>query len=151
MSIEANLRDDLKTAMRARDNMRRNTIRLALAALKNEQVARNADLSEEQEIAVLSRETKQLRDALLEFERGNRDDLVTETSAQIKIFQEYLPQALSREQVEDLARAAISDTGASSPKQMGQVMRTLMPKVRGRADGRMVSEIVRALLARQAG
>jgi hypothetical protein len=147
MSIEQQLRADLKTAMRERDAMRKTTIRGALAALKNAQVAKNASLDPDEEIAVLSKETKQLKDAIVEFERGGRDDLVAEASAQIEILQAYLPQALSRDEVVELARVAISETGASSPKQMGQVMRVLMPQVRGRADGRMVSEVVRELLA----
>jgi uncharacterized protein YqeY len=149
MSIEQQLRTDLKIAMRERDPMRKTTIRGALAALKNAQVAKNASLDRDEEVAVLSKETKQLKDAIVEFERGNRDDLVSEASAQIEILQVYLPQALSRDEVTELARAAIAETGASSPKQMGQVMRVLMPQVRGRADGRMVSEIVREQLALQ--
>ena len=149
MSIEQRLRDDLKTAMRERDVMRRTTIRLALAALKNASVAKNADLTEDEQIAVLSKETKQLKDAIVDFERGKREDLVAEATAQIDILQTYLPQALSEQEVMQLARSAISQTGASSPKQMGQVMGVLMPQVRGRADGKRVSEIVRALLAEQ--
>jgi len=151
MNVEQRLRDDLKTAMRERDVMRRTTIRMALAALKNAQVAKNADLTEDEQIAVLAKDTKQLKDAIVEFERGKRDDLVAEATAQIEIMQEYLPEALSQEKVTQLAHAAISQTGASSPKQMGQVMRVLMPQVRGRADGKLVSEIVRTLLAEQSG
>ena len=151
MSIEPQLRADLKTAMRERDEMRKTTIRGALAALKNAQVAKNASLEPDEEIAVLSKETKQLKDAIVEFERGGRDDLVADASAQIEILQAYLPQALSRDEVVELAGAAIAETGASSPKEMGQGMRVLMPRVRGRADGRMVSQIVQELLAEQAG
>jgi uncharacterized protein YqeY len=151
MTIEQKLRDDLKTAMRERDDMRKTTIRLTLAALKNAQVAKNAALTEDEEIAVLSRETKQLRDAIVEFERGKRGDLVAESTAQIEILQEYLPQALSEQEVIELARAAIAETGAATPKQMGQVMRVLMPQVRGRADGKAVSQIVSALLAGREG
>ena len=151
MSIEERLRDDLKTAMRAGDVMRKTTIRMSLAALKNAQVAKNANLTEDEQIAVLSKETKQLRDAIVEFKRGKRDDLVSEATAQIEIMQAYLPQALSQQEVMQLAHAAIAQTGASSPKQMGQVMSVLMPQVRGRADGKVVSEIVRTLLAEQGG
>jgi uncharacterized protein YqeY len=151
MTIEQRLRDDLKTAMRERDEMRKMTIRVTLAALKNAQVAKNAALTEDEEIAVLSRESKQLRDAIVEFERGRRDDLVAEATAQIEILQEYLPTALSEEEVIELARAAIAEAGASTPKQMGQVMRILMPQVRGRADGKVVSQIVSALLAGREG
>jgi uncharacterized protein YqeY len=133
--------------MRERDVMRRTTIRSALAALKNAQVAKNAELTEDEELGVISKEAKQLQDAIVEFERGKRDDLVAEATAQIEILKMYLPEALSQEEVMQLARDAIAQTGASSPKQMGQVMRVLMPQVRGRADGKQVSEIVRTLLA----
>ena len=151
MSIEQRLREDLKTAMRERDVMRRTTIRMAIAALKNAQVAKNADLTEDEQIGVLSKETKQLQDAIVEFERGKRDDLVADATAQIEILKAYLPEALSQEEVMQLARDAIAQAGASTPKQMGQVMRVLMPQVRGRADGKQVSEIVRSLLAEQSG
>jgi uncharacterized protein YqeY len=151
MSIEQQLRDDLKTAMRERDDMRKMTIRLTLAALKNARVAKNADLTEDEELGVLSKEAKQLQDAIVEFERGKRDDLVAQNVAQIEILREYLPQPLSEREVVELARAIIAETGASSPKQMGQVMRVLMPQVRGRADGKIASEIVRRLLAEQGG
>jgi uncharacterized protein len=100
---------------------------------------------------VLSKETKQLQDAIVDFQRGKREDLVAEATAQIEIMRAYLPQALSEQEVMQLVRAAISETGASSPKQMGQVMGVLMPRVRGRADGKQVSEMVRALLAEQGG
>ena len=147
MSIEQQLRDDLKAAMRAGDTMRKTTIRGALAALKNAQVAKNALLAEGDEIAVLSKEAKQLRDAIVDFERGNREDLIAQASAQIDILEEYLPQALDEQEIAGLIRAAIAETGASSPKEMGQVMRVLMPQVRGRADGSLVSKMVRTLLA----
>jgi uncharacterized protein YqeY len=149
VSIEQRLRDDLKTAMRAGDAMRKTTIRGALAALKNAQVAKNAALAEDDEIAVLSKEAKQLRDAIVEFKRGDREDLVAQASAQIDILQEYLPKALDQQEIVELIRAAIAETGASSPKEMGQVMRVVMPQVRGRADGSMVSKMVRTLLAEQ--
>jgi uncharacterized protein YqeY len=149
MTIEQRLRQDLKTALREHDETRKTTIRMALAALKNAQVAKNAALTEDEAIGVLAKETKQLRDAIVEFERGNRQDLVAQNVDQIEILETYLPRALSEQEVLELARAAIAETGATSPKQMGQVMRSLMPQVRGRADGKAVSETVRKLLAGQ--
>ena len=88
--------------MRERDVMRRTTIRMAIAALKNAQVAKNADLTEDEQIGVLSKETKQLQDAIVEFERGKRDDLVADATAQIEILKAYLPEALSQEEVMQL-------------------------------------------------
>jgi uncharacterized protein YqeY len=146
MNIRDQLMADLKVALRAQDQLRKNAIRMAIAALKNAQVAKNADLTEEEMIVVLSREVKQRRDAIVEYKKGRRDDLVDEALGEIDILQQYLPRGLSRQEVTDMAREAIAETGASGPKQMGQVMRVLMPRVRGRADGRMVSEIVRDLL-----
>jgi uncharacterized protein YqeY len=147
VSIEEQLRTDLKTAMREKDERRKTTIRMALAALKNAQVAKNAELSPEDELVVLGKEIKQLKDSIVEFERGSREDLVAEATAEVEILQQYMPQMLPRGEIVQLAQAAIAETGASSPKQMGQVMRVLMPQVRGRADGREVSEIVKDLLS----
>ena len=151
MSIQEQLRDDLKTAMRARDDVRKTTIRMALAALKNARVAKNAELTPDEELGVVSKEARQLKDAIVEFRRGKREDLVEATSAQIEILEQYLPQPLGEDEVRALVQAAIAETGASSPKQMGQVMRVLMPQVRGRADGGMVSQMVRTMLVGQDG
>jgi uncharacterized protein YqeY len=151
VSIEERLRADLMSAMRARDNVLKTTIRGALAALKNARVAKNADLTPDEELGVVSKEARQLEDAIVEFRRGNRQDLVDENLAQIEILKQYLPQALGEEEIRALVQAAIKETGASGPQQMGQVMRVLMPQVRGRADGSAVSQMVRATLAEQNG
>jgi uncharacterized protein YqeY len=94
----------------------------------------------------MSKEVKQRRDSIGEYEKAGRDDLVAAEAAEIEILNQYLPRALGREEIVELAREAIAETGASGPKQMGQVMRVLMPRVQGQADGRMVSEVVRVLL-----
>ena len=147
MNIQEQMRIDLKDALRARDKLRKNTIRMTLAALKNARVAKNADLTEGEAMAVLRKEVKQRHDAISEFRKGNRADLVAQESAEIEILERYLPQMMGRDQILSLAREVIAETGASSPRQMGQVMRALMPRVQGQADGRMVSEIVKELLA----
>jgi uncharacterized protein YqeY len=151
VTIEERLRADLKTAMRERDDVRKTTIRGALAALTNARVAKNADLTDDEELGVVSKEARQLKDAIVEFRRGNREDLVQASEAQIEILEQYLPQPLGEDEVRALVQEAIAETGASSPKQMGQVMRVLMPQVRGRADGGMVSQMVRSILAGQDG
>lgn len=151
MSLQEQLSADLKDAMRARDDVRKTTIRLTLAALKNARVAKNADLTPDEELGVVSKEARQLEDAIVEFRRGQREDLVDEASAQIEILKQYLPRPLGEDEVRELVRAAIAEAGASSPKQMGLVMRVLMPHVRGRADGGMVSQMVRAMLAGEDG
>jgi uncharacterized protein YqeY len=149
VSIEERLRADLKTAMRARDDVRKTTIRMTLAALKNARVSKNADLTPDEELGVVSKEARQLKDAIVEFRRGNREDLVEATSAQVEILEQYLPQPLGEDEIRGLIQAAIAETGATSPKQMGLVMRVLMPQVRGRADGGVVSQMVRTILAGQ--
>jgi uncharacterized protein YqeY len=151
VSIEQRLRADLKTAMRARDDVGKTTIRMALAALKNACVSKNADLTPDEELGVLGKEARQLKDAIVEYRRGNRQDLVEAASAQIEILERYLPQPLGEAEIRALIQAAIAETGATSPKQMGPVMRVLMPQVRGRADGGMVSQMVRTMLAEANG
>jgi uncharacterized protein YqeY len=147
MEIQQQLMMDLKQALRDRDELRKSTVRMALAALKNARVDKNADLTRDEEVAVLSYEVKQRRDAIDEYAKGGRDDLVAEGKAEIEILMNYLPKMLERAEVVALAREAMAEVGASDPKQLGQVMRVLMPRVKGRADGRMVNEVVRELLS----
>ncbi len=148
MNIQETLMTDLKDAMRAQDEAAKRTIRMAMAALKNARVDKNADLSEAEEIAVLQKQVRQCQDAILDYEKGNRDDLVAQTRAEIEILEQYLPQMMSREAIADVARQVIARIGADSPKQMGQVMRELTPQLEGRADGRLISQVVRELLAK---
>jgi hypothetical protein len=142
--------DDLKQALRDRDATRKGAIRMALAAIKNARVAKNADLTDNDVIVVLSKEVKQRRDAMAEFDAAGRTDLVDSESAEIEILQAYLPRMLSEGEIVVMVRDAIAETGASSPKEMGAVMRVMMERVRGRADGRQVSSIVRNLLVESA-
>ena len=146
MSIHDQLMADLKTALRDQDELRKTTIRLALAALKNARVDKNADLTSEEMAAVLNKEVKQRRDAIIEYEKGKRDDLVARELAEIEILKPYLPRMLDEDEIAELAREVIAATGASSPKEIGQVMRALMPRVKGAADGRLVNQVVRRLL-----
>ena len=149
--MQDQLMADLKVALRARDDVRKSAIRMALAVLKNARVEKNADLTEDEMIAALSKEVKQRRDAMAEFEKAGRDDLVSREAAELEVLEVYLPQRLSEDEIANLVRDAIAETRASSPKQMGQVMRVVMPRVRGRADGRQVSDMVRKMLIETAG
>jgi len=132
--------------LREQDGPRKSGIRMALSALQYARVAKNADLTDGEMLAVLQKEVKQRQEAIVEFKRGGRDDLVAEELVQIRILEPYLPKMLSREEIAQMARAVITEVGASSPKQMGQVMRVLMPRVHGQADGRLVNEVVKELL-----
>jgi len=146
MDLQDQLMADLRTGLRDQDAVRKSAIRMAIAALKNARVDKNADLTEDEMIAALAKEVKQRRNAMAEFERAGRQDLVASESAELAVLEAYLPEALSEGELVELARQVIAETGANSPKQMGQVMGALMPRVRGRADGRQVSQIVRELL-----
>jgi uncharacterized protein YqeY len=146
MSIQDQLMVDLKQALREQDDVRKSAIRMAVAVLKNARVEKNADLTEDEMVVALSKEVKQRRDAMSEFEKAGRDDLVARESAELEVLQGYLPRMLSESEIVEIAREAIAQVGASSPKEMGAVMRVVMERVRGRADGRQVSEVVRSLL-----
>lgn len=147
MNIQDQLMSDLKDALRSQDEAAKRTIRMALAALKNARVEKMADLTQEEMVAVLQRQVRQCEDAILDYQRGGRGDLVAEAQAEIAILKRYLPQMMGRDEIAALAREVIAQLGANSPRQMGQVMRELMPRVQGRADGKLVNEVVRELLA----
>ena len=148
MDLQSQLMADLKVAMRERDDARKGAIRMALAALKNARVDKNADLTEEEMLAVLAKEVRQRRDSLSEYEKAGREDLVAEEQAALDILEVYMPQMLSEDEIADVAREVIGELGATSPKEMGQVMREMMSRVKGRADGRLVNQVVRQLLAK---
>jgi len=150
MSLRAKLQTDLKDAMRQRDEMRKRTIRLALAAITNAEVAqKKTELDDAGVLAVLTREVKQRQESILEYHKGGRQDLVDETEAELLILQAYLPRQLGRKEIVERARVAIEKSGATGPAQMGLVMKELMDELRGQADGKLVSQVVRDLLAGQ--
>jgi len=140
------LSEDLKDAMRAKDELRKRTLRMALAEIKNAEVDKNAALDESGILAILQKEVKSRFETLEGAEKAGREDLVAEAKAEIVVLEEYLPQGLSPEELEDIIRDTIAEVGATSPREMGQVMQAVMPKVRGRADGKEVNQIVRRLL-----
>ena len=147
MSLKAQLTSDLKDAMRQHDDRRRDVLRFTLAALQNAEIAAREELDEPAAMAVLAKEAKQRRDSIEEFRKADRQDLVTKEEAELAVLKPYLPEQLSREEIAQAAREAIQEAGASGPQEMGKVMAVLMPRLRGRADGRQVSEVVQELLA----
>lgn len=137
---------DLKTAMKAGDTQRREVLRLLLAAFKQAEVDRQVELSESDAIDILSSEAKKRREAIEEMDRAGRADLADKERYELGVIEAYLPQQLSREEIEALAREVIQQVGATSPKDTGQVMKALMPQVKGQADGKLVSAVVQDLL-----
>ena len=147
MDVGERLSADLHDAMRKGDVLRREMIRMLRTALHYEEIARRGPLDEAATIEVLQRETKKRQEALELFRQGRRQDLVDKAEGEIAIIAGYLPQPLAADEIEALARDAVAEAGADNPKQMGQVMKLLMPRVRGRADGRALSELVKKLLS----
>jgi len=140
------LQADLKEAMRAQDRRRLAVIRMALNAIRQEEIDRQVQVSAEEAAAILMREAKKRRESIAEAEQAGRVDVVAEEQAELAILESYLPRQLSAEEIADLARAAISEVGATSPRDMGNVMRVLMPRLKGQAEGKLVNQIVRDLL-----
>jgi len=146
MSFKERLADDLKEAMRDRDERRRNVLRMTIAALHNAEIAAGRELDEGDELAVLAKEAKQRRDSIEEFRKAGRQDIVDKEQAELALLGAYLPQQVSREEIVDAARQLIQETGASGARDIGKVMPALMQRFRGRADGKDVNEVVRELL-----
>ena len=145
-SIKARLNDELKDAMRARDSQRRNAIRLLQSAIKQVEIDSRSDLDEETELKILRREAKQRRETISELEAAGRAEGAADARYELRLIETFLPQQLTREELMPIVAAAIAEVGATSRKQMGEVMRVVMPREQGRADGRAVNAIVRELL-----
>jgi uncharacterized protein YqeY len=146
-SLRQRLEDDLKTAMKTGDQTTRDTIRYTLAALKNAEIDKRGPLTAEEELALLQRETKRRADSIDQFRAGKREDLVAREEAQLRVLDRYLPAAMSDEAVASLVAAAIAETGATGPKDMGRVMPLVIERAAGQADGRRLSNAVRAALS----
>lgn len=137
--------------MRARDSERTTSLRMLVAALQDEAKKNQSDLSEQEEIAILTRERKKRVEAAEGFEQGGSADRAALEHSQLAMIEAYLPEQLDEAEVERLVDEAIAETGASSPKEMGNVMKALMPKIQGRADGKLVSGLVNRKLAAAGG
>ena len=151
MSLTEQLQADMKTAMRDGDPLRRDTLRMAIAAAQNVAKDKRAPLSDEETLEVLGREVKMRRESIAAYQGAGRADLAAKEQAEIDILTPYLPEQLGEDEIRALAREAVAASGATSPKDMGRVMSVLMPQVKGRADGKLVSRIVNEELARTAG
>nr|WP_207704774.1 GatB/YqeY domain-containing protein [Enterococcus sp. 665A]MBO1342473.1 GatB/YqeY domain-containing protein [Enterococcus sp. 665A] len=146
MSLLTRLNEDMKQAMRSKDKESLQVIRMLKAAVQNEQINTGQELSEDDELTVLSREMKQRRESLMEFEKADRTDLADKVKKEIVIVEKYMPAQLSEDEIRGIVSDAIAKTGATSPKEFGKVMGAVMPKVKGKADGNQVNAIVKELL-----
>ena len=146
MSLKDRLRADVAEAMRAGDASRRDVLRMMLAAVKQEEVDGQTQLDDDGVQAVLVKQAKQRRESIADAEKANRPDLVAQEEAELRIIEDYLPGQLSEVEVCAAASGVIDELGAGEMQDMGRVMGQLMPKLKGQADGRMVSKVVRDLL-----
>lgn len=137
----------MKAAMKAKDREALSVIRMIRAAIKNKEIEQGATLSDEEVIDLLARELKQRNDSLREFEKAGRDDLIVKTEQEINVIQRYLPEPLSEAALKQMVAEAVQAVGAETRADMGKVMAELMPKVKGRADGKMVSRFVQEQLS----
>ena len=146
MSLKTQINDDLKKAMIEKDAVRRDAIRVIQAAIKQVEVDSRKDLDDAAVMDVLQAEAKKRREAITNFEQAGRTESADSERFELTLIETYLPKQLTREEIEAEVKAAIAQSGVTSSKEMGKLMGVLMPKVKGRADGKLVNEIVRALL-----
>jgi len=143
MSLKDRLLEDMKSAMKEKDTIRKSTITMVRASILQKEKDEKVKLDDAGVVGIIAKEVKQRRDSIPEFERGNRPDLVDKLNTEINILMEYLPQQLTEKEIEKIVVQTISEVGATGMKDMGKVMGALMPRLKGRADGKLINEIVR--------
>ncbi|WP_035288166.1 GatB/YqeY domain-containing protein [Clostridium sp. KNHs214] len=148
MSLKERLQQDWKDALKGKEKFKANVISMAKAAVLQVEKTDGSSLDDQQIVEILAKEVKQRRDAIEEFKKGNRQDLVDESEEEIKILMNYLPQQLTQEEIFKIIKASADEVGANSIKDMGKLMSAVMPKFKGRADGKLVNKIVKEYLSR---
>ena len=151
VTLASRLQEDLTTAIRAHDDLRRDTLRMVISAAYNESKRAKRDLTDDEVVQILTREVKTRHESVEAFAAAGRAEAAQKERDEIEIIRNYLPEQLEAAELERLVIEAVDESGATSARDMGKVMAALMPKVRGRADGKMVSAMVNAELARRAG
>lgn len=147
MTLQTQLNDAMKEAMKAKDSLRLNAIRLIKTAVKNREIDERRELGEQEVIAVLSSLVKQRKESAQVYRDNNRVELAEKEEAELAVIQSFLPAQLDEAGIRELIEAAVAETGATSPKDMGKVMKIVSAQTLGRADGKLVSELVKARLA----
>lgn len=146
MDLKETLTADYKQAMKDRDKLKVSTIRMVLAGVKNEEIAKRGELTEEEFLTVLAREARKRKESIEEFGKGGRQDLVEKEERELSIIESYLPEQLSEDEVRDIIDRTIQEVGATSAGDLGKVMGKLMPLLKGKADGKKVNQMVRERL-----
>mgnify|MGYP000880630351 CR=1 FL=1 len=146
MSLKEQMLEDMKTAMKDRDAIRKNTVQMVRAAVLQVEKDNRITLDDDGILEVMAKELKKRRDVLPEYEKSGRQDLIDGLKAEMDVLLQYLPKQLTEEELEVIVRQAVRDTGAASAKDMGRVMQAVMPQVKGRADGKMINGIVKKII-----
>jgi uncharacterized protein YqeY len=149
MVLKEDLQNELKQAMKSGDHLRRDTIRMILAAIKLVEIEKRGSLDQAEIISVLQKEVKVQHEAIEDAEKAGREDLIQPIKAKLEILESYLPEPLSEEEVTQIAQNVIEEIQAQGPQDLGKVMKVIMPRVQGRIDGKIVNQIVRSLLLKE--
>jgi uncharacterized protein YqeY len=146
--LQKKITEDMKQAMKSGDTVKRDTLRLLLSSIKNAEGAKLDALDEGEVLSVISKEVKRHLESIDAYKKGNRADLVTKEEAELKILQSYMPEQLGRDEIVKAAKEVIAAVGAAGPGDKGKVMQQLMPKLKGKADGKVINEVVMELLGK---
>lgn len=146
MELKERLSEEYKAAMKAGEKLKVSTIRMLISEIRNAEIAKRGDLDDEELLQVVSREARKRREAIEEFGKAGRQDLVDRETFELSVIERYMPEQLSEDEVRLMAEEAIGEVGASSPGDMGKVMGKLMPRLKGKADGKQVNRMVREML-----
>lgn len=147
MSLADKLLADMKEAMKGHEKIRLSTIRMVRAAIKDAEINKRVELTDDEILDIITRQVKFRRDAIPDYEKANRPDSVQQLQDEIKVLQSYLPKQLSEEEIRTVIRDTIQETGALGPQDMGKLMKNLMPKLKGRADGKQINQLVKEMLS----
>ena len=146
MSLKKKIMEDMKEAMKAKDMLKVSVLRLLNSEIKNKEIDKKGELSDDEILAVIQKAVKQRKESIEQYEKAGRSDLAEKEKKELEILESYLPKPLSEEELNALIDEVIKEVGATSVKDMGKVMQAIMPKVRGRADGKLVNQLVRSKL-----
>ena len=146
MTLKDKLMDDLKESMKNKEQVRKSVVTLIRSAVKQKEVDERVELSDEDVLAIITKQVKQRKDALEEFKKAQREDLILQTEQEIDILMQYLPKQLTDDELEFIIKEIINQIGASTMKDMGKIMGLTMPKVQGKADGKRINEIAKKYL-----
>jgi len=147
MGLKERLKEDMKAALKAKDKVKLSTIRMIQSLIKNAEIEKRGELTDEEIVQLLMKYAKQRKESIELYQKGGRQDLVEKEKAELAVVESYLPKQMSEEEVRALVEEAIRESGATSPKDLGKVMKLVMPKVKGRADGSLVNRIAKEFLS----